>query len=216
MKTFRLIAATIFFAAIFAVSAFSQTPTNKIGLINTGIFEDEKSGIAKFIAGRKSLNLEFKKELDDLQTIYNRIGTLEKELTGLENQIKAAQANPQVPISPQLQTTYSTKADEYGKLGREYKFKQDDLKVRYESREQVVLGPILLDIGKAMQDYQKQKAFAMLLDATKLFNAGVLLAWDDVTDVTTDFIKFYNARPATALVKPTTVTTNTTTVPIKP
>ena len=215
MKTFRLIAATIFFAAIFAVSAFSQVAVNKIGLINTGIFEDEKSGITKFISGRKSLDLEFKRELDDLNTLYVRIGALEKELVTLENQIKAAQANPQVPISPTLQTTYSTKADEYGKLGREYKFKQDDLKVRYERREQVVLGPILLDIGKAMQEYQKQKAFAMLLDATKLFNAGVLLAWDDVTDVTVDFIKFYNARPATAAVK-TTGATNTTTVPIKP
>jgi len=216
MKTFRFIAATVFFAAIFAVSAFSQTPANKIGLINTGIFEDEKAGITKFISGRKSLDLEFKKELDDLSGLYTRIGALEKELVTLENQIKAAQANPQVPISPQLQTTYSTKADEYGKLGREYKFKQDDLKVRYERREQVVLGPILLDIGKAMQDYQKQKAFAMLLDASKLFNAGVLLAWDDVTDVTVDFIKFYNARPATAVVNPVTKPTNTTTVPIKP
>src|SRR6185436_7681947 len=99
-----------------------------------------------------------------------------------------------------------------------YKFKQDDLKVRYERREQILLGPILLDIGKAMQDYQKQKAFAVLLDASKLFNAGVLLAWDDVTDVTVDFIKFYNARPATAAVTPVKVntptnTTSTTTVP---
>jgi Skp family chaperone for outer membrane proteins len=216
MKTVRLIAATIFFAAIFAVSAFSQVAVNKIGLIDTGRFEDEKSGgITKFIAGRKSLDLEFKRELDELNSLYIRIGTLEKELVALETQITAARANPQVPISPTLQTTYSTKADEYGKVGREYKFKQEELKERYGRREQVVLGPILLDIGKAMQEYQKQKAFSMLLDATKLFQAGVLLAWDDMTDVTVDFIKFYNARPATAAVKTTTTPTNTTTVPIK-
>jgi hypothetical protein len=82
-------------------------------------------------------------------------------------------------------------------LGREYKFKEDDIKVRYQRREQIVLGPILLDIGKAMQDYQKQKAFTLLLDGTKLFSAGILLAWEDTTDVTGDFVKFYNTRPAT-------------------
>jgi Skp family chaperone for outer membrane proteins len=215
MKTFRLIAAAFFIAAIFSASAFAQA-ANKIGLINTAAFEDEKAGITKFINGRKSLNLEFKTELDALGVLYTRIGNLEKEIVALETQIKAAQANPQVPISPTLQTSYSTKADEYGKLGREYKFKQDDLKVRYERREQVLLGPILLDIGKAIQDYQKQKAYAVLFDATKLFQAGVLLAWDDVTDVTVDFIKFYNTRPAAAVTPVkvgTTNTTSTTTVP---
>jgi len=203
MKTFRLFAASAFIAAIFAVSAFAQAGANKIGLINTGSFEDDKAGITKFVTGRKSLDAEFKKDFDDLNTIANRIQTLEKELAGLEAQLKATGG---VPVNKEaLQTSYNTKADEYGKLGREFKFKQDDAKVRYERREQVVLGPILLDIGKAMQEYQKQKAFTLLLDATKLYNAGVLLAWEDGTDVTADFVKFYNARPATAVntTKPT-------------
>ncbi len=194
MKTFRLFAATLFIAAIFAVSAFAQT-AGKIGLINTGAFEDDKTGITKFITGRKSLDAEFKKDFDDLTTIANRIQALEKELTGLQTQLNSA-----APINKeQLTATFNTKNDEYAKLGREFKFKQDDAKARYERREQVVLGPILLDIGKAMQDYQKSKAFTLLLDATKLYNAGVLLAWEDGTDVTADFIKFYNARPATAV-----------------
>jgi Skp family chaperone for outer membrane proteins len=196
MKTFRLFAATLFIAAIFAVSAFAQA-AGKIGLINTGAFEDDKTGITKFITGRKSLDAEFKKDFDDLTTIANRIQALEKELTGLQGQLNATSG---VPVNKeQLQNTFNTKNDEYAKLGREFKFKQDDAKARYERREQVVLGPILLDIGKAMQDYQKAKAFTLLLDATKLYNAGVLLAWEDGTDVTADFIKFYNARPATAV-----------------
>lgn len=214
MKTFRLISAAFFIAAMFAVSAFAQTAGSKIGLINTAAFEDEKTGITKFITGRKSLDLEFKRDFDELTTLFNRIVALEKEIVALETQIKAAQANPQVPISATLQTTYSSKADEYGKLTREHKFKQDDAKVRYERREQVVLGPILSDIGKAMGEYQKQKAYTVIFDAAKLFNAGVLLAWDDVSDVTTDFVKFYNARPATTAVK--TTTTVPTTVPAKP
>ncbi|MGC2235560.1 MAG: OmpH family outer membrane protein [Pyrinomonadaceae bacterium] len=196
MKTFRLFAATLFIAAIFAVSAFAQT-AGKIGLINTGAFEDDKAGITKFITGRKSLDAEFKKDFDDLTTIANRIQALEKELTTIQGQLNAQGG---VPVNKDaLQASFNTKNDEYAKLGREFKFKQDDAKARYERREQVVLGPILLDIGKAMQDYQKAKAFTLLLDATKLYNAGVLLAWEDASDVTTDFIKFYNARPATAV-----------------
>ncbi len=214
MKTFRLFVATLFVAAFFAVSALAQTPASKIGLINTNAFEDEKGGITKFLTARKSLDAEFKKDFDDLTSLVNRLTALEKEIGVLETQIKAAQGT-NVPISATIQTTYSTKADEYGKLTREHKFKQDDAKVRYEKREQVVLGPVMLDIGKAMQDYQKQKAYALLLDSAKLFNAGVLLAWDEVTDVTADFVKFYNARPATTAVK-TTPTTVPSTVPAKP
>jgi Skp family chaperone for outer membrane proteins len=198
MKVFNIIVATLFFAVMFVASVSAQTAT-KIGLINTALFEDEKAGITKFITGRKSLDTEFKKDFDDLNALATRIQNLEKDLLGIENQLKTTTG---VPVNKdQLQTSYNTKADEYGKLGREYKFKEDDLKARYQRREQVVLGPILLDIGKAMQDYQKQKAFTLLLDATKLFNAGVLLAWEDTTDVTADFVKFYNARPATTAVK---------------
>ncbi|MET0752003.1 MAG: OmpH family outer membrane protein, partial [Pyrinomonadaceae bacterium] len=150
-----------------------------------------------FITGRKSLDAEFKKDFDDLTTIANRIQALEKELTTIQGQLNATTG---VPVNKeQLQASFNTKNDEYAKLGREFKFKQDDAKARYERREQVVLGPILQDIGKAMGEYQKQKAFTLLLDATKLYNAGVLLAWEDGSDVTADFIKFYNARPATAV-----------------
>lgn len=197
MKTFRLFAASMIFAAIFTVSAFAQTTTNKIGLIDTASFEDDKAGITKFITGRKSLDAEFKKDLDELTAIANRMQTLDKELIALEGQLKASGG---VPVNREsLQATYNTKADELGKLDRELKFKRDDTKVRYERREQVVMGPIMLDIGKAMKEYQKQKALSLLLDATKLYSAGVLLAWDDVNDVTADFVKFYNARPATAV-----------------
>lgn len=196
MKTFRLFAASLFIAAIFSVSAFAQT-AGKIGLINTGAFEDDKAGITKFVTARKSLDGEFKKDFDDLNSLAARIQTLEKELGGIEAQLKSTGA---VPVNKDaLQTSYNTKYDEYTKLGREFKFKQDDTKARYERREQVVMGPIMQDIGKAMGEYQKAKAFMLLLDASKLYSAGVLLAWEEGTDVTLDFIKFYNTRPATAL-----------------
>ena len=112
-----------------------------------------------------------------------------------------ATTNPTVPATTnQLQSSYNAKVEEYDKLGRDYKFKQEDVRVRYQRRRQEVLGPILLDIGKAMQEFAKQKGFSMILDASKLGESGVLLALDDKVDLTRDFITFYNARPATAVV----------------
>ena len=195
MKSFRLVLG-LFFAAVFALSVSAQTAA-KVGLINTALFEDEKAGITKYINAKKSINAEFKKDFDELTALAARSESLEKELTTLETQINTAATDAlRVP----LQTSYTAKSDEYAKLGREFKFKQDDAKVRYQRREQIVLGPISEDIGKAMQDYSKQKSYYLLLDAAKLFNAGILLAWDDASDVTADFVKFYNARPATAAV----------------
>jgi Skp family chaperone for outer membrane proteins len=200
MKTFRLIAASMIFAAIFAVSAFAQTTTTaaKVGLINTLAFDTDKGGINKYVTAMNSLETEFKKDGDDLTVIATRIQTLEKEIQTIQTQLQST-----APVNKdQLQTSYNTKVDEYGKLGREFKFKQDDAKARYERRRQVVMGPILADIGKAMQEFAKAKGFTLLLDGAKLEEAGVLLAiGDDKIDATKDFIAFYNARPATTAVK---------------
>jgi Skp family chaperone for outer membrane proteins len=196
MKTFRLIALGLLFAAVFAGSSFAQTTAGKIGLINTAAFNDEKAGIAKYIAAKKSLDVEFKKDFDDLNSLVTRMQNLEKELNTLEGQINAAATEA---AKAPLQTSYTAKFDEQARLLREHKFKQEDTKVRYQRREQILLGPVLLDIRKAIQEYSKQKSYYMVLDAATLFNAGILLAWDDASDITVDFIKFYNARPATAV-----------------
>jgi Skp family chaperone for outer membrane proteins len=106
---------------------------------------------------------------------------------------KQAQANPSVPIKPE---TVQTKSEEYERLGRDFKFKQEDLKSRLDKRRQVVVGPIWQDVMKAMQEFAKQKGYSVILDGAKLEEAGILMAFDDKFDVTKEFIAFYNARPA--------------------
>jgi Skp family chaperone for outer membrane proteins len=62
-----------------------------------------------------------------------------------------------------------------------------------------VLGPILQEIGKAMQDFANQKGYDLILDLSKLDGAAMILAYNPAkADVTKDFITFFNARPATA------------------
>ncbi|MEP6902149.1 MAG: OmpH family outer membrane protein [Actinomycetota bacterium] len=192
MRTFRLIAVSAVFAAIFAVSAFAQTAAGKIGLINTQAFDDDKVGITKYVAGLNSIEAEFKPTFAELQTLGTKIQALEKELKDL--QAKAQDPKNTVPIN---QATVTAKAEEYDKLTREFKFKQEDAKARYERRELAVMGPIRQDIGNAIQEFTKKNGYMLMLDIAKLDGAGVLLGFDETADITKQFIVFYNARPAT-------------------
>ena len=191
MKRFSFIAAAFIFAAISAVSAFGQTPATapaKIVVINTAAF-DAKDGITKYATAMNALETEFKPAQTEIQGLMTRYQTLAGEI---EN---ARKANPSVPINQQA---IQTKVDEAQGLEVSIKRKQEDGKAKFEKRQQQVLGPILQDIMKAMDDFAKQKGFALILDAAKLEGAGLILAVDlPKVDVTKEFITFYNARPAT-------------------
>ncbi len=195
MKRFSFIAASFIIAAISAVSAFGQTTVPavtqpaKIVVINTAQFDATTGGITKYSAARSALENEFKPTYTEIQTLATRYQTLAGEI---ENSRKA---NPAVPINQQA---LQTKADEAQSIEVRIKRLQEDGKIKFEKREQQVMGPILQDIGRAMDDFAKQKGFALILDAAKLEGAGLILAVDlPKVDVTKEFITFYNARPAT-------------------
>jgi outer membrane protein len=188
MKAIRLVLGGIIIAAIFVVSAFAQTANNKIGVINTLSFQQDKGGIAKYIGALNSLDNEFKPDNQKLQTMANQINSLKTEIETLQKSQSSS-----VPVKPE---TLNAKVEEYNRVAREFKYQQEETKARFESRQQIVMAPVLQDIGKAMQEYADKNGFSMILDASKLDDAGLVLAFDRKLDVTDDFIKFYNARPA--------------------
>ena len=55
-----------------------------------------------------------------------------------------------------------------------------------------------------MNEYAEQKGYAMILDGGKLEEAGILLGFAKKTNITDDFITFYNARTTTATTTTTT------------
>lgn len=184
-------------AAVFAVAAYgqgsapaAQPGTNlKIVVINTAAF-DSKDGIVKYNNAMTALEKEFapaQTEINNLVTNYQKMGS----------DIKVQQDNLSSGKVPVDRNALATKVDEYQTLELTIKRKQEDGKRKFELRQQQVLGPILQDIGKAIDDYAKQKGYSLILDASKLDSAGLILAVDvSKLDVTSDFIKFYNARPA--------------------
>jgi Skp family chaperone for outer membrane proteins len=194
MKTLRLLTAVIFIAAMFAVSTFAQTGGSKIAVINTLAFDSTKpgEGITKYVAGMNTLEAEFKTSTTEIQTMGSKYQALGEEIKKLQAQ--ANDPNNKVPIN---QAAFQGKVDEYTKLERDIKFKQEDVKARYQSRYNAVMGPIMQDIGKGIQEFAKQKGFSLILDGAKLDEAGLVLGiGDDKVDATKDFITFFNARPA--------------------
>ena len=197
MTTFRLITAAFFLTALFAVSAFAQAAQaapGKIVYINVAAFGgDDKNagGISKYISAANTLDNEFKPVNTELQGMLTKYQALGNEIKTLQEN---ASKNPNVPIN---QASVQAKVDEYSKMERDIKFKQEDAKARYQSRYSTVVGPVMQDIMKSLQEFAKQKGYSMILDAAKLDEAGIILAvGNDSADVTKDFITFYNSRPA--------------------
>jgi len=189
MKRFSTVAVSLVFAAIFAVSASAQTGVLKVVVINTLAF-DGKDGIVKYTNAMTALDKEFVPVEAELTTMTTRYTNLAKELKALQDQITAGK----VPVD---QSSAQAKADEYATLELTIKRKQEDGKKAYERRQGVVMGPVLQDIGKAMQDFSTSKGYDLILDASKLDQAQLLLAFNPVkVDVTKEFITYYNALPA--------------------
>jgi Skp family chaperone for outer membrane proteins len=191
MRTFRLIAVSVFFAAILSVSAIAQTTAGKIGLINTQAFDDAKAGITKYVTALNSLETEFKPTFTELQTLATKIQALEKEIASYRQLL---QENKKIPITD---AELNKKIEDYDKSAREYKYKEEAAKASYQRREQIVMGPVRQDIGNAIQEFTKKNGYSLMLDVAKLDNAGLILGLDETADVTKAFITFYNARPAT-------------------
>ena len=190
MRTFRLFTIGALLTGLFAVSAFAQAPANatKIAVINTLSFGAKTGGITKYINAQNQLTNEFKVENQQLQNLATRINNLKKEIQTLQKP-----ANPNVPVSTK---TINEKALQHDNLAREYKFKEENAKAKYQTRFAAVMGPVNRDISNAMQQFAKQKGYAMILDAARLDQAGLILAFDRKFDVTKEFIAFYNSRPA--------------------
>ena len=184
MRTIRLVAISLFSLVIFSASVFAQPAApGKIVVINSYQFADEKAGITKLVAASKTLNTEFTPAQTELQTMSSK-------LKSISNEIQTARGNP--ASDPKV---IQVKIDEGEKLSREIKFKQDDAKARFERRQQTLLAPVMQAIGKALNEYAKQKGYLLIFDIAKDENGLLVAVGDDKADVTKEFIAYYNAKP---------------------
>ena len=194
MRKLSLVAVSLVFAAIFAVSASAQTGAAapgpvKIGMIDSGAFAAEKEGITRYVNAVKQLGTEMKPLENELIAMQQKMQTLADKIAGLQKLPQNVQ-NPKDILDTQ---------DEGQRLQREFEFKKKEYDARIEKRGNELLGPIQGDIGKAIQEYAIQKGYTVVLDIDKLGRDGALLAMDPKAEITKDFITYFNSKsPGTA------------------
>ncbi len=68
-----------------AVAAAAQTPAaNKVGVVNSLVFSDEKAGITKYVNANKALSAEFEPDQKAVGDMNTRLIALTKEIEGLQ------------------------------------------------------------------------------------------------------------------------------------
>ena len=216
MKKFCLFAVTLIMTAYLSVFSVAQTsqpqPANKIVIVDTSAFFNDKTGITKIIAASRQLETELAPKRNELQQMANRSQNLQKEIDALQKNVQN-----KVPID---QKAAQAKVDEMEKLQREGKFKQDEFNKFTEKRQNELLGPPYSEVLKALEGYIRSKGFGMVFDVSK-DQGGMLIFATEQNDITKEFIAFYNSRPATSTssttpTAPRPTATPTPKPPIKP
>lgn len=187
MKSIRTIAAMMFFAVLFAVPTFAQQTAagaTKVAIINSAYFDDEKAGITKYIQAFKTLQTEFKPSQDAILALEARLKKVGEEFKTLQG---SSAVDPK---------SLDAKREEGEKLELEYKYKQEQYKAALQRRLEAVIAPVQFDIGKAIGEYAKSKGYTVVFDVAKDEKGMLIWAAMDSVDMTAEFIKFYNARPA--------------------
>lgn len=189
MKTIRLVSISMVIAAFFAVSALAQTsPTAKIALVNTDDFYSREGGITKILNGYKTLETEMKPMVDAYNTKVVEYNNSKKSYdTLVEN------AKKNIPVKAE---DVQSKQEQIVNLEKEIKRMQEDLKAKSDKREAAIMGPITQEIGNSLQAYSKQKGYTLVLDVGQMVKAQMVLYIDESTDITKEFITFYNTKPA--------------------
>ena len=157
MKKLNLAALGLLFAAVFAVSANAQAPNTKIGLVDMGMFLDDKpgAGIPKLKNAYNTLNAEFKTVSDELSTLKTQYQQKVDEYNKIKNSaVPAGDLDAKATAIQDLETTI--------------KRKQEDAEGKIKRREAALVGPLYADIGKAMNEYARSKGYAIILDGAKL------------------------------------------------
>lgn len=186
MSQIRIVLSSLVFVVFFAISMFAQTAPSRSVLINTSAFYDEKGGITKLIKAEKEVDAEFAGEIKTLQDKVNRVQALGAEIEAIQKQ----------PATTATQATIATKQDEGAALQRKIEYDKTVLESKINKSREAKIAPITFDIGKAIAEFGKKNGYGAIFDASKMEETGALLFVADSTDITKDFIAFYNARAA--------------------
>jgi len=162
-------------------------PMSKMALINSDLFLDQKTGIAKFSSVVNKLNGEFQGVKNELTQMQTRGAQLEDEIGKLQN------APAGTPID---QRSLQAKVDQLEQLKKDIQRKGEDAQASYNRRRQELLNPVQEEVSKALDAFAKARGINMIIDAAQV--PGLLYASESI-DITRAFIADFNSKnPVTA------------------
>lgn len=160
--------------------ADAPVPQSKIALIDTTMFADEKKGIFRFIDAVKLVQAPLSGVQQELLALQNRINALVEEIRRLR-------------LVPQVdQKTIQTKQEEGARLQQDWNTKKQRYDEDLAKRYQEVTAPLQDQIGKAMDQFARERGITMTLDLSKLLPA--MLTAVPAVDVTDAFIADFNRK----------------------
>jgi Skp family chaperone for outer membrane proteins len=126
MRVVRFLISILALMVVFTVLAFAQTekPQNsaatKIAFVNTEEFYEKETGIVELVESVNKIEAEFKPFADELNTMYEKIKKLEKELKD-----SAGKMEPPRGFTNKM---VEDKINEYESAVEKLKKRQDELK----------------------------------------------------------------------------------------
>ena len=157
-----------------------SVPPSRIALIDTSMFADDKKGIYRYVDAVKSIQPQFLGPSQELANLQTRINALVED-------IRKLRATPQ-PDPRAIQA----KQEEGTRLQQDWNMKKQRFDEDYSKRYQEVTGPISDQIGKAMDQFARERGITMTLDFSKLLPA--MLTVVPAVDVTDTFIADFNRK----------------------
>ena len=154
-------------------------PPSRIALIDTEMFGDEKKGILRYVDAVKSIQPQFAAQNQELQNLQNRMNALAEEIRKLS----------QTPANERM---IQSKQEEGNRLRQDFNTKRQRLSEDFEKRFQEVTAPISEQIGKAMDQFARERAITMTLDLSKMLPA--MLTAIPAVNVTDAFIADFNRK----------------------
>jgi Skp family chaperone for outer membrane proteins len=158
----------------------SQFPQSRIALIDTTMFVDEKKGIFRYIDAVKSIQPQFAGANQELVNLQSRINTLIEDIRKLR---ATPQPDPRV---------IQAKQEEGTRLQQDWNMKKQRFDEDYSKKYQEVMGPLSEQIGRAMDQFARERGITMTLDLSKLLPA--MLTALPAVDVTDAFMADFNRK----------------------
>ena len=153
-------------------------PNARIAFIDPGMFEDKKAGIKRYLDAVKPFRFEPQRKYPDLIHLPDRIKALADEITKLR---ESSVVDPKA---------IQVKQEEVERMESRLKHIHEQATADGEQVLKTVLGPVRIDIDKALRHYAIQHGLTMILHLGKF----PVVMMDPSADITEAFIADYNSK----------------------